>query len=140
MEYPLPKIAIADFSFSTKRTSAIIILSHDNLSTATYEWLPLFTSICISSLQAMLADWKRRLTPWFSMYWFRAECRNYHHIFLWYNIAKIKYDDRQLNNQKTASYLRGKIFVLNIVTGTVIFFAFLKKKPWHFIKLLALSL
>lgn len=61
------------------------------------------------------------------MYWFRAECRKYHQIVLWYNIAKIKYDDRQLNNQKTAFYLRGKIFVLNIVTGTVILLALLKK-------------
>lgn len=38
--------------------NVIIILPYDNLFKKPYACLPQFTSICISSVEAMLADWK----------------------------------------------------------------------------------
>lgn len=85
--------------------NVIIILPYDNLFKKPYACLPQFTSICISSVEAMLADWKSQSMNLCLLVSSRMQkLIVFKKDTMCYKIANIKYGDRiQTKNRKTTS-------------------------------------
>lgn len=100
--------------------NVIIILPYDNLFKKPYACLPQFTSICISSVEAMLADWKSQSMILCLLVSSRMQKSIvFKKDTMCYKKANIKYGDRiQTKNRKLhLNFLRDKSFILYIVTG-----------------------
>lgn len=81
--------------------NVVIILLDDNLSKKPYACLPQFTSICISSAEAMLADWKSQSMILCVLVSSRMQKSIvFKKDTLCYKIANIKYGDRQPKKSK----------------------------------------
>lgn len=76
--------------------NVIIILPYDNLFKKPYACLPQFTSICISSVEAMLADWKSQSMNLCLLVSSRMQkLIVFKKDTMCYKIANIKYGDRK---------------------------------------------